>query len=168
MKVTIISGPVGAGKTTVAKELIGLLPAPVSYIEGDTFWSFVSRAHSPDRRAVFQVIMRAMAAAAIPFARTGYQVVLDFSMPPYFLDTVRKILKEVPFDYVVLRPSVEVCEARAAARPEGKISNYADYREFYTLFEGSSSYIVSDDKADAGALAKLICEGLGTGRFSLP
>ena len=30
-------GPVGAGKTTVAKDLFPLLPAPPSNIEGDAF-----------------------------------------------------------------------------------------------------------------------------------
>ena len=72
MGITILSGPVGAGKTTVARELLGLLPAPVSYIEGDTFWSFVEKPHSADRREVFQVLMRSMTAAAIPFARTRF------------------------------------------------------------------------------------------------
>ena len=57
MGITILSGPVGAGKTTVARELVALLPAPVSYIEGDTFWSFVEKAHSADRREVIHVIM---------------------------------------------------------------------------------------------------------------
>jgi adenylylsulfate kinase-like enzyme len=94
----ILSGPIGAGKTTVARELLALLPAPVSYIEGDTFWSFVAKAHSRDRREVFQVIMRAMTAAAIPFARSGYEVLIDFSIPPQFLETARKILKEVPLN----------------------------------------------------------------------
>ena len=117
----MLSGPIGAGKTTVARELLVLLPAPVSYIEGDTFWSFIDKPHSRDRREVFQVIMRAMTAAAIPFARSGYEVLLDFSIPPQFLGTARKILKEVPLNYVVLRPSLSVCETRAASRAEGRI-----------------------------------------------
>jgi len=63
MSITILSGTVGAGKTTVARELRGLLPPPLSYIEGDKFWTFVEKAHSPDQREVFQVIMRATTAA---------------------------------------------------------------------------------------------------------
>jgi uridine kinase len=41
MSVIFLSGPIGAGKTAVARELLQLLPAPLSYIEGDTFWSFI-------------------------------------------------------------------------------------------------------------------------------
>jgi adenylylsulfate kinase-like enzyme len=167
MSVIILSGPIGAGKTTVARELLALLPAPVSYIEGDTFWSFVAKAHSRDRREVFRVIMRSMAAASVPFARSGYAVVLDFSIPPQFLDTARKILKEVPLNYVVLRPSLAVCEARAATRAEGKILDYTAAREFYTLFEDCQSCTVCDDEADASVVAKRIHEGLTSGKFAV-
>src|SRR5271170_7005973 len=138
MGITILSGPIGAGKTTVARELLALLPPPVSYIEGDTFWSFVAKSHSPDRRQVGHVIMRAMTAAAIPFARSGYEVLIDFSIPPQFLGTARKIVKDLPLNYVVLRPSLSVCEIRAASRVEGRIIDYAGYRDFYALFEASS------------------------------
>jgi adenylate kinase family enzyme len=166
MSVTILSGPIGAGKTTVARELVALLPAPVSYIEGDTFWSFVARAHSGDRREVFQVIMRAMTAAAIPFARSGYQVILDFSIPPQFLETARKILKEVPLNYIVLRPSLATCQSRAAGRLEGRITNYN--REFYALFAQASPYLVCDDEADACSIAKRIHQALREGSFAVP
>jgi adenylylsulfate kinase-like enzyme len=167
MSVTILSGPIGAGKTTVARELLALLPAPVSYIEGDTFWSFVAKAHSRDRREVFRVIMRSMTAAATPFARSGYEVILDFSIPPQFLETARKILKEVPLNYVVLRPSLAVCESRAAKRTEGRISDYAGHRDFYSLFEAHQAYAVCDDEADASSIAKRICEDLKAGKFAV-
>ena len=54
-----------------------------------------------------------MTAATIPFVRSGFDAVLDFSMPPQFLEVARKILKEVPLEYVILRPSKAVCAARA-------------------------------------------------------
>lgn len=144
-----------------------MLPGPTSYIEGDTFWSFVAKAHSGDRREVFQVITRAMTAAAIPFARSGYEVLIDFSIPPQFLGTARKIVKDLPLNYVVLRPSLSICEIRAASRVEGRIFDYAGYRDFYKLFEASSIPAVCEDEADAGTVATRICEGLSTGRFAV-
>jgi adenylylsulfate kinase-like enzyme len=166
MSVIILSGPIGAGKTTVAKELISLLPPPLTYIEGDTFWSFIAKKDNRDRREVFGVIMRSMAAAAVPFSRSGYSVLLDFSVPPHFVDTARKILKEVPLHYVVLKPSLATCEARASNRIEGKIANYD--QGFYDLFEGAKPRVVSDDKADAQTLAKMIEEDIKSGKFSVP
>ena len=167
MSVIVLSGPVGAGKTTVGRELLAVLPAPVSYIEGDEFWSFVPKPHSRDRREVFRIIMRSMTAAALPFARSGYQVILDFSVPPQFLETMGKILKDVPLHYIVLRPSLAVCEARAAQRSEGRIRDYTSYREFYALFDDCPQYLVSDDQADASSLAKNIVEDLLAGRFAV-
>src|ERR1700733_2748760 len=132
--VVILSGPVASGKTTVARDLISILPEPVSYIEGDTFWSFIAKPQSFDPRETFRIIMRSMTAAALPFARSGYQVLVDFSIPPQFLKTARMILKEVPLDYVLLKPSLAVCEARATGRKEGTIVDYAPYRDFYSMF----------------------------------
>jgi hypothetical protein len=53
------------------------------------------------------MIMTSMIAAAMPYSLAGYEVILDFSIPPWFLETVGKIVKlrEVPIDYVVLQPS---------------------------------------------------------------
>ncbi|MGH9737153.1 MAG: AAA family ATPase [Candidatus Acidiferrales bacterium] len=163
--VIMLSGPVGAGKTTVARELIPTLAGPVSYIEGDTFWSFIAKAENRSRRENFPVIMRAMTAAALPFARSGFDVLIDFSVPPEFLDTARKILKEVPLDYVVLRPSQTVCEERAASRAEGRITDYTPYRSFYSLFEAAARYAVCEDEAEAAIVAARIRDGLSAGTF---
>lgn len=119
MSVIFLSGPIGAGKTVVAKALLPLLPAPLSYIEGDTFWSFIKKDGKRGMQENFPVLVRSMTAAAVPFARSGFRVLIDFSIPPTFVDTARKILKEVPFDFVLLRPSLQVCVERAAFAREG-------------------------------------------------
>jgi hypothetical protein len=81
-----------------------------------------------------------MTAAAIPFARFGFDVLLDVSFPPEFLATARKILKEVSLDFVILRPSLTACESRAAGRAEGAIPDYGPYRSFYSLFEAAGRF----------------------------
>jgi hypothetical protein len=94
-------------------------------------------------------------------------VLLDFSFPLDFLETARKILKEIPLDFVVLRPSISICEQRAAARPEGKIADYSAYRSFYTMFEGLPKHEIGDDQADAASIARRIRQGLNQGIFRL-
>ena len=49
MSVVMLSGPVGAGKTTVARELVAISPAPLYYIEGDTFWSHFVKPDDKDK-----------------------------------------------------------------------------------------------------------------------
>jgi gluconate kinase len=165
MSIIFLSGPIGAGKTTVAKALVPLLPAPLSYIEGDTFWTFIKKNGERSMRDDFPVLVRSMTAAAIPFARSGYRVLVDFSIPPIFVDKARTILKEVPFDFVLLRPSFEVCAYRAATRQEGAIADREMLKNFYARFEEGSIEPICDDDADPDSLARLIADGLSQGRF---
>lgn len=169
--VIFLSGPVGAGKTTVAKQLIAASPYPVAYIEGDTFWSFiVKKSEALPVHKNFKMIMTSMVAAALPYALYGYETIVDFSLPPWFLETAEKILgrKDVPADYIVLRPSEPVCAARAAGRAEGIITDYAPYHDLYADFDQvGRRHLVCDDNSDAAAMAARIREGLTEGKFRL-
>jgi hypothetical protein len=167
MPVIMLSGPVAAGKTTVARELVAISPAPLCYIEGDAFWPVFAKPGAKPRREQFRLLMRSVTAAAVPLARGDYEVLLDFSFPLHFIDTARKILKEIPLDFVMLRPSIAACEQRAAARPEGRIADYGVYRDFYTMFEGLPEHEIADDDADAGSIARRIRTGLDKGIFRL-
>ena len=168
--IILLSGPLGAGKTEVATELVNVLDGPVANIEGDKFWFFMAKgARELGRKRNFKTVMTAMTAASVPYAVAGYRVILDFSIPPWFLDTARRVAKvrDVPLDFVVVRPSEEVCAERAAMRNEGKITDYEPYHELYSSFDEAERYIIHDDKSDAAAIAKVIRKGLDEGRFRL-
>jgi adenylate kinase family enzyme len=169
--IILLSGPVGAGKTTVARELIACSDGPMAYIEGDTFWAHITRksAHLP-LQTNFKMIMTAMVTAAMTYALYGYEALLDFSIPPWFLETAEKVAgrREIPLDYVVLLPAEEVCAARAAGRAEGIINDYAPYRDLYTDFrEAGRRHLIVNDQTDPVATARLIREGLEEGKFRL-
>lgn len=167
VSVIFLSGPIGAGKTAVARALLPLLPAPLSYIEGDTFWSFIRKDGERELRDNFPVLVRSMTAAAVPFARSGFRVLIDFSIPPTYVDTARKILKELPFDFVLLRPSLQVCVDRAASRQEGPITDQAMLKNFYARFDEGTVEPICDDHADPESLARRIADGLNQGRFRM-
>jgi energy-coupling factor transporter ATP-binding protein EcfA2 len=165
-QIVIMSGPPGSGKTSVAKALIPLLPQPVACIEGDRFWKFIVKPDTRERHQNFRTLIRSMTAACIPFARSDFTVVLDFSIPPAMLDTLRTIVKEIPLHYVLLRPSVETCALRAAGRDAGKIADYETLRGFYTLFAGEGAGdALCDETASPETLAAQIVSGLAAGRF---
>ncbi len=162
--VILLSGPIGAGKTTVARELVAAWDGPLAFIEGDKFWSFIAKTEK-SRVESFPVILRAMTLAALPFARGGFDALIDFSIPPGFLEYVRAVRKETAFEYVILRPSESLCAARATSRTEGTIKDYTPYREFYQMFAGAERYTIDDDQADAKTLAARIGAGIKAGAF---
>jgi chloramphenicol 3-O-phosphotransferase len=164
--VVLLSGPVGAGKTTIARALIASAPGAIAHIEGDAFWSFIAKPlqGQPEGQG-FKMIMRAMTASARHFARDGYEVILDFSIPPWYLDAIRALLVGKPFDYVILRPSEAICAARAAARSEGAIVDYAPYHDLYAAFEALDGFTIHDDHNDAATVAARIRAGLEAGTF---
>jgi adenylate kinase family enzyme len=165
--ILVLSGPPGAGKSTVAGALVPLLPAPVAKVEGDAFWPFFARTENLERHVQFRTSMRAMSAAAIAFARDGYATILDFSIPPRSLDVARKRLKDsaITLHYVVLLPSVEVCVKRAAERRTGAIEDSKDYREFYESFITDEFEAIEDDDAPIDVIATRIHQGWREGRF---
>ena len=129
------------------------------------FWSFIHKDEERGLQNNFPVLVRSMTAAAVPFARSGFRVLIDFSIPPAFVDTARKILKDVPFDFVLLRPSFEVCAKRAASRRQGAIRDKAMLKNFYARFEEGTIEPICDDNADPESLARQVADGLDQGRF---
>ncbi len=110
------------------------------------------------------MIMRAMTSAAGSLARTGYDVLLDFSIPPAFLPSAQKILRDAPLNYIVLRPPLEICAARARDRTEGKITKYD--RGFYALFAADARHTaVPKNDESPKAVAEILHAGLGQGSF---
>jgi adenylate kinase family enzyme len=169
--IILLSGPIGAGKTTVARELIACSAGPMVYVEGDSFWAhIIRRSELLSRHKNFKMIMTAMVAAALPYALYGYETVVDFSIPPWFLETADKLVsqKEVPVDYVVLRPAEEICAARCAGRAEGIINDYTQYHDLYADFgKVGRRHLIINDQTDPAATAQLIREGLEEGKFRL-
>ncbi len=168
----LLSGPVGAGKTTISAELVAITPAPVACIEGDKFWPFFAKP-PPDqtRHELFRISMRAMTAAALPFAREGYETIIDFSIPPGFLPHARAIAATrggVRLHYVIILPSQSVCAARAAARREGRIENYDEYSDFYQSFRDWDHYTIPADEGTPAEIAHKIRAALTANAYLLP
>lgn len=163
--VILLSGPIGAGKTAVAHELAPLLPEPLAAIEGDRFWGFLAKPKPGGVRDNFVANARAMMAASAQLAKCDFTVLLDFSISPRLLPAAKKFFKDVPFDYVVLRPSLDVCARRAASRADGRIENYDGLRDFYASFDAAGAHLLADDVSDAATLAARIHVGLLAGRY---
>jgi predicted kinase len=119
--VQIVTGPPGSGKSTTARLVAEHFDRSVC-LESDWFWTTIVKGFvppwqtgsDPQNRAVIQ----ALAASAAVLATSGYHVVVDGIVGPWYLDLVTAPLarRGVETHYVVLRPDLEVALARVKSR----------------------------------------------------
>ena len=119
--ILVVTGPSGAGKTTVST-LVADRFDPCVRIRTDDFLHFVAHGWIDPMTAEAahqnHVLGGAFTAAAIQFAMGGYTVVLDGHIFPDGVDGIAQMAARhtVPVHYVVLRPALEICLERAAGR----------------------------------------------------
>jgi energy-coupling factor transporter ATP-binding protein EcfA2 len=158
----VVTGPPGAGKSTVAQVLAREAEHSV-LVEGDSFFGFLaSGAVDPWLPASHDqntVVTRAAAAAAGAFASGGYVTVYDGVVGPWFLSTFGPATHLERLDYVILLPSVDICVRRVATRHSHGFTDEAATRKMHAEFAGApiaERHVLRDPPGDAGAVAVLI------------
>jgi adenylate kinase family enzyme len=137
--VLIVSGPPGAGKTTVSAELATRFAKSV-HLKTDTFYEFIKGGflHPWQREAASQneVVVRAVARAAAVYAAAAYTVIIDGVVLPWALAVYRTELAREGIDVrcVVLLPDVEVATRRGLARIPAYNLEEPVYRESHRQF----------------------------------
>jgi predicted kinase len=125
----LITGATAAGKTTVGREVAALLPRAV-HVDGDAIQRFVVSGAvgmdvPPPPGAVEQLMLRYSGAMAVSslYRRAGFDAVLtDNIFEAHLTGLLFLAFADTPAEpvhVVVLDPSVEVIQARYAARPGG-------------------------------------------------
>ena len=139
MVLLVLSGPPGAGKTTVAHRLVESAE-PSVHLRGDDFWHWIERGRIPPyldgSQGQNEVVVTALGAAAAAYAAGGYFTVLDAVLGPWLLEPVAEPARQagVHLHYVVLRPRLDVSVARATGRADDALRDPAPVRRMHEAF----------------------------------
>jgi predicted kinase len=175
--IVIISGPPGAGKSTVARRLADGAPGRLSvHMHTDDFYAYIRKGYvepwKPESRAQNVAVMNGLAAAAAAFAAGGYEVLVDGIVGPWFFDPWKAGAKAGGLDlrFVVLRPDEVSTVARALAR-EGHPMRDADvvsfmWKQFADMGELEAHAVDSTDESPEATAAALRVR-LDAGAFRL-
>jgi hypothetical protein len=169
----IVTGPPGAGKSTVAR-LVAERFDPSVLVEGDAFFGFLRRgAIAPwlaDAHGQNEVVTQAAAAAAGRYAGGGLTTVYDGVVGPWFLPTFAAATGLDRLDYVILLPSVERCVERVATRTGHGFSDEAATRKMHAGFssaEVDARHVMIDPPDGAEAVADQVMAALAAGTLAV-
>ena len=136
----VLSGPPGAGKSAVARELARAFPTS-ALVPGDDFFAFVSggwiEPWLPEAHRQNEVVLAAAAAAAGRFVAGGYAVVYEGVVGPWLLPAFAAATGLPALSYVVLLPSEELCLRRVATRAGHGFTAAAAARHMHRQFADS-------------------------------
>ena len=161
----VVTGPPGAGKSTIARVLARSAERSV-LVEGDSFYGFLAAGAIepwlPESHEQNTVVTKAAASATGAFARGGYATVYDGVVGPWFLPTFADATGLTELDYVVLLPSVETCVQRVLTRQGHGFADEATTRKMHGEFASaqlSRRHVIHDPPDQPGEVVAMI-EGL--------
>jgi len=172
--ILIVSGPSGAGKTTVGRVLAATFDRSVHIQADHLMFSVVSgwiEPWLPEAAHQNAVLGGAIAAAALQFAQGGYAVVLDGDFFPEALDELAPWASrhDVPLHYAVLRPDLSTCLARVRQRRSGDPEDFDAFAQLHTRFEklGEREPNVVDASGTPEEVAEAVLDAFRSGRLQV-
>jgi len=177
-RLVIVSGPPGAGKSTMAQRLSRGTAAPLAmHMHTDDFYAYIRKGFvepwRPESQAQNVTLMNAMASAAGICASGGYDVFVDGIVGPWFFDPWVAAARErgLELHYVLLMPDEPTTVARATARTgPGAMTDPEVSRQMWRHFldcEIEARHRVDSTAHAEADTATAVAEGVAEGRFRL-
>jgi adenylate kinase family enzyme len=169
----IITGPPGAGKSTVARLVSAGFGRSV-LVTGDSFFGFLDQGAIPPWRPESaqqnDVVTEAAALSAGRFARAGYAVVYDGVIGPWYLRRFADTAAVSALHYVILLPDEATCVDRVATRRGHGFTDADATRHMHREFVAagpSARHVLAPPPDDPVAVARLVRSRFDAGELAV-
>jgi chloramphenicol 3-O-phosphotransferase len=175
-EVVLLTGPPGAGKSTVARLLATDAARPSVHITTDQFFTAIRTGfiapYLPDSARQNEVVVDAIAAAVAVYARGGYDVIVDGVIGPWFLPPYHAVAERdgLVTSYVVLRPDLDTTLSRACERTGDALRDteaITGLHRAFTDLGDLESHVLDTSALDAIGTAAAVRDAVASGSYRL-
>jgi cytidylate kinase len=171
-ELVVVTGPPGAGKSSVAGQL-ATARTPSALVPADTFFAMIKKGYVPpwlpQAHRQNEVIIEAAAAAASRLSEISF-VIFEGIVGPWFLPTFISAAQPVDVHYVVLLPPLRTCIQRVRSRSDHGFSDEAVTNDLYRQFVDAGiddRHLIIEPEAPPAQLAELIMGKLNDGSLQI-